>query len=236
MTIAVAINIFVSIMLVGVTVWLVSLYFALRIGRATESPDWFQQDKSGFGRNVGEAVCDASRDELLERIPKVLRRQSLGILNSLFKADELSASELSVTRYGPMMCNLPSALYFSKVHFRFEPVSPKQTRVCFVIDQTDVMKRLKQIAMAILFGIGLPTIIGVGSLVWFQVIPAQNLAVRWQVLQTGQICHVIWPPFLFIGIAAMASRATKQFIERVLMVASDSELSTEVVGPLPRLH
>ncbi len=230
MSIAVAINIFVAIMLLGFTVWLIALYFALRIGRCSENPEWGAQGEGGFGRNIGETICDASKEDLLERIPKILRRQSLGILNSLFKVDEISEKELWVSRYGPLMCNLPIALYFSKVHFSFEQISPKQTRVRYIIDQTEVMKRIRQVAMLILFFIGLPTMIGVGLLVWYLVIPAENAAVRGQVFQTFQIVHAIWVPFLFIGIAASANRVTKGFIERVLMVASDSELSVETFG------
>lgn len=227
MSIAVAINIFVAIILLGFTVWLIGLFFAVRIGRSAENPEWGAQGEGGFGRNIGETICDASKEELLERIPKILRRQSLGILNSLFKVDEISEKELLVIRYGPLMCNLPSALYFSKVHFSLEQIAPKQTRVRYVIDQSEVMKRLRQVAMLILFFIGLPTMIGVGLLVWYQVIPAENAAARGQVFQTFQIVHAIWPPFLFIGIAASANRASKGFIERVLMVASDSDLSAE---------
>lgn len=230
MSIAVAINVFIAIMLLGFTVWLIGLYFAMRIGRCSESPEKGAQHEDGFGRNTGETICDASKEQLLERIPKILRRQSLGILNSLFKVDEISEKELLVSRYGPLMCNLPSALYFSKVHFSFEQISPKQTRVRYVIDQSAVMKRMRQVAMLILFFIGLPTMIGVGLLVWYLVIPAENGAVRGQVFQTFQIVHAIWPPFLFVAIAASANRATKGFIERVLMVASDSELSAEPVG------
>ena len=90
MSTAVAINIFFAIMLLGFTVWLIALYFALRIGRCVGSPEWGTQHEGGFGRNIGETMCDASKEELLERIPKILRRQSLGILNSLFKVDEIS--------------------------------------------------------------------------------------------------------------------------------------------------
>ena len=71
---------------------------------------------------------------------------------------------------------------------------------------------------------------GVGLLIWYLVIPAENATVRGQVFQTLQVVHAIWVPFLFVGIAASANRATKGFIERVLMVASDSELSAETVG------
>jgi hypothetical protein len=227
MTELVAMNIFFTIMGIGAFVWSVALYFTLRIGKSPTNVDWGTQNEGVFGLISGETVCAATMDELLERIPKVLRRQSLGILNSVFQCEGISDKEFSVTRHGPLMCNLPTALYFSKVHFRLESQSPNQTRVKYVIDQSAVMIRLKRIAMLILFCIGMPIMIGVGLLIWFMVIPSQNLAIRGQVFQTLQICHALWPPFMFVGTAAMATRAPKQFIERVLMVASDPDLMGE---------
>ena len=238
MTESVAMIIFFIILVIGAFVWLLALYFTSRIGKSPANLDWGSQSEGGFGLSTGETVCDATKDELLEHIPKVLRRQSLGILNSVFQFEKESDNEISVTRHGPLMCNLPTALYFSKVQFRLDFLSANQTRVKYTIDQSAVMTRLKRIAMLILFCIGMPTMIGVGMLIWFVVIPSQNLAIRGQVFQTLQICHVIWPPFLLVGIAAMAKRATQQFIERVLMVASDPELMSDsaVIIALEQQH
>ena len=230
MTESVAMIIFFTIMAIGAFVWLIALYFTSRIGKSAANLEWVSQSEGVFGLNTGETVCDATTEELLERIPKVFRRQSLGILNSVFQCEVISDKEVSVTRHGPLMCNLPTALYFSKVQFRLEPLSQNQTRVKYIVDQSAVMKRLKRIAMLILFCIGLPIMIGVGLLIWFMAIPSQNLAVRGQVFQTLQICHAMWPPFMFVAIAAMATRAARQFIERVLIVASDAELMTESSG------
>lgn len=230
MTESVAMIIFFTIMVIGAFVWLIALYFTLRIGKSPANFASGSQNESIFGFNTGETVCDATKDELLERIPKVFRRQSLGILNSVFQCEVISDKEVSVTRHGPLMCNLPTALYFSKVQFRLEPLSQNQTRVKYIIDQSAVMKRLKRIAMLILFCIGMPIMIGIGLLIWFMAIPSQNLAIRGQVFQTLQICHAIWPPFMFIAISGMATRAARQFIERGLMVASDADLLSESSG------
>ena len=170
MTEFVATIIFVSIMLVGSIVWIIALCFALRIGKPSANREWGSNAESTlaestladstFGLNTGETVCDASKAELMEHIPKVLRRQSLGVLNSVFKLDAKSDQELLLTRHGPLMCNLPTALYFSKVRFRLESTSLKQTRVRYTIDQVDSMRVIKRIAMLILFCVGLPVLLG----------------------------------------------------------------------------
>jgi len=225
-----AVFVFAAIMTVAVVVWLIGLYYSLRVGIGTATNDWQSQDTPAFGQISGEAICSASKEELLQRLPKLWKRQTLGILNSTFSVVDKSDQEISVVRLGPVLCNLPPALYFSGVRFRIEPKSQNESRVLYTIDQTKVMSLLRRICLTIVLSIGLPVIVGVGLLIWFLVIPNANLGVRGQVFQAGQVIHVLWPPFMFIGIAAVARRSSKAFVERILIVASDAELANNPVG------
>ena len=59
-----------------------------------------------------------------------------------------------------------------------------------------------RIAMSILVLIVVPlAILLVSGLIWTLVIPAQNPAIRWQVIQVVQMVHFLWPPFLIYGLA-----------------------------------
>jgi len=225
-----AILVFAGIMSLAVVIWLIGLYYSLRVGTSTTTNDWQSQDAPAFGQISGEAICTASKEELLQRLPKLWKRQTLGILNSTFSVVDKSDQEISVVRLGPVLCNLPPALYFSGVRFRIEPKSQNESRVLYTIDQTKVMSLLRRVCLTIVLSIGLPVIVGVGLLIWFLVIPNANPGVRGQVFQAGQVIHVLWPPFMFIGIAAAARRSTKAFVERILIVASDAELANNPVG------
>lgn len=230
----VATIVFGSIMAVGAITWLIAVRYTRNIGSSPSNTDWPSNLNSQVGFNTGELLCDASKEELMERIPKLLRRQSLSILSSVFKLEEKNENELSFQRIGPLICNLPTSLYFSRVRFRLEPRASNVTLVKYAIDQTDLVKLMKRIAMRFLFLAAFPIMIGIGLLMCFVVIPSPNLAIRAQVLQTLHILHAIWPAFMFVGIAVMARKATKQFVERLLMVASDPELMCFADELIPR--
>lgn len=234
MTEFVATIIFGVIMSLGALTWLIAIRYTRRLGRSPSHLDWTADYDRQPGLNTGELLCDVSKDELMERIPKILRRQSLSILASVFKLEQRNDSELSFQRIGPLICNLPIALYFSRVRFRFEPQSANTTLVKYTIDQADVLNLMQRIASRILFFVAFPIMVAIGLLMCCVVIPSQDLAIRAQVIQTIHIFHVIWPAFMFIGIAAAAKKATKEFVERVLMVACDPELMFLADDLLPR--
>jgi hypothetical protein len=234
MTEFVATTIFGVILSLGALTWLIAVRYTRRLGKSPSQLDWTAEVNTQPGLNTGELLCDASKDDLMERLPKIFRRQSLSILASVFKLEERNDAELSFQRIGPLICNLPIALYFSRVRFRFEPQSANTTLVKYTIDQTDVLSLLNRIASRLLFFVAFPIMVGIGLLMCYVVIPSHDLAIRAQVIQTIHIFHVIWPAFMFIGIAVAAKRATKQFIERVLMVACDPELMFLADDLLPR--
>jgi hypothetical protein len=56
----------------------------------------------------------------------------------------------------------------------------------------------------------------VGALVWWFVLRSQNPAVQWQVLQSLQIAHALWPPFLFFGLYRAGRRQSKTYFSNLL--------------------
>jgi hypothetical protein len=64
--------------------------------------------------------------------------------------------------------------------------------------------------------VGLPLMVVVGAVVWYFVLPSPAPAVRWQVLQTLQIAHGLWPPFLFMGLYNMGRRQAKTYFSNLL--------------------
>jgi hypothetical protein len=62
----------------------------------------------------------------------------------------------------------------------------------------------------------LPVLLIVGGVIWFLVIPSAAPAVRWQVLQTFQIIHALWPPFMFLGMYNTGRRQSKTYFSNLL--------------------
>jgi len=69
-------------------------------------------------------------------------------------------------------------------------------QVAYELDLRPLRRRLGRIGLVVVLAAGLPTLLLVGGLIWFLVIPSTVPAVRWQVLQTLQVSHALWPPFL----------------------------------------
>jgi hypothetical protein len=91
----------------------------------------------------------------------------------------------------------------------------------------------------LILGIGLPTLLMVGALVWFFVIPSPVPGMRWQVLQTLQIAHALWPPFLVMWFYSAGRRQSKILIENtlssteILQCRCGSEMTRRFAEPSP---
>jgi hypothetical protein len=68
--------------------------------------------------------------------------------------------------------------------------------------------------------LGVPASILVPILIYVYVLPSANPAVRAQALQVIQICHVLWEPYLFFGIANQRSKTTGRYMEMLISAAA----------------
>ncbi len=56
----------------------------------------------------------------------------------------------------------------------------------------------------------------VGTLIWFLVVQSNAPTVRWQVFQTFQIAHALWPPFLVMWFYRIGRRQSRAFVENLV--------------------
>ena len=145
------------------------------------------------------------------------------MFSSLFEITERSAERVVVQKTGPLVCNQSAGMYFSEAVITFEDLRNNMVRVSYLLDYERLSGRLRTVALGIIFGIGLPVMVAVGSIMWLYVVPSHDPAVRWQVFQTLQIAHALWPPFLIIGLYSLGRRQSKTYFSKLL---STLELAT----------
>jgi hypothetical protein len=107
-------------------------------------------------------------------------------------------------------------LYFTEAEFNFEPAGKGSVRVSYCIGYARLIQLVKKIAFGIIFGVGLPVMVIVGTIIWLLVVQSDNPGVRWQVFQTLQIGHALWPPFLFLRFYHLGRRHSRNFVENLI--------------------
>ncbi|MEQ9409052.1 MAG: hypothetical protein RIK87_15050 [Fuerstiella sp.] len=215
---------FVVIMSVGVCVWLLSLHMALNLGRhrRRDAEPW--TPLSDLEINAG-SPCDLTGQKTVrghaEDVSKTLARTLLnlnvpGMFATLFEMVERTPERLEFRKTGPLVCNQPTGMYFSEAVFTLERTGANQVLVSYRLGFERLVKVLRRTALALILGLGFPVLMTVGILIPWLVLKHPNPAVRWQVFQTLQIVHVLWPPFLIIYLFRSGHRHARTFMANVL--------------------
>jgi hypothetical protein len=214
--------IFVSIMGVGVVVWLWSLAKALQLGSTKVQAERFSFDETpDTDVEAGEVTIHGDPVRASKALVRSLRQPPVGMFGALFRVIEQSPDRLVVEKAGALICNQPTGLYFSEAEFRFEPLRDNTTRVSYRLGYKRIVRLFRRIALGIILGIGLPVMLIVGTMIGFFVVRSVDPAVRWQVFQTLQITHALWPPFLFLGIYSRGRRESRAFVENLIASVDD---------------
>lgn len=198
-------------------VWLWSLRKAVRLGLASTDADRVAfEDDSRFDSETGEVTVRGEPGSLSKVLVRTLRQPGVGMFGALFKVTERTSKRVVLEKTGPIICNQPAGLYFSEAELNFEPTGRDTVRVWYRLGYARIARLLKKIALIIILAAGLPMLVLVGTLVWLFVVQSEDPIVRWQVFQTFQIVHALWPPFLFTGIYRYGRRQSKAFIENLI--------------------
>lgn len=210
---------FFVIMAIGVMAWLWSLQMALAIGRRKEPTDWRQieeRPEAPVDTESGARTVRGTPEVLSAALARTLIQHHSGTFGSMFEVVERTPQRIVLRRQGSFACNQPPNLYFSEAELNFERLGSETTRVSYVLGFDRLAHRVKMIALGIILGIGLPTLLIIGGVIWYFVLPSQVPAVRWQVLQTVQIGHALWPPFLVMGLYSTGRRQSKTYFSNLL--------------------
>lgn len=204
-------------MATGIAVWLWSLVKALRLGRPKGNPDRLRFDEATqFATESGELEIRGEPAGLSKALEQAFRNPNAGLPGVLFKVTERASDRLVISKMGPLLANQTAGLYFSEVEFGFTPAGSAKVCVSYRIGYTRIIQRLKKIALGIVLGVGLPTILIVGFVIWRFVLQSPDPATRWQVFQALQIVHALWPPFLIMLFYTLGRRQSKVFVENLI--------------------
>jgi hypothetical protein len=206
-------------MTVGFLVWLWSLQKTLALGQRKVTPDWRMlpdEQAAPADTESGSRTVRGEPEALSQALARSLTKFNVGGFAPLFEITERTSHRIALKKTGPLMCNQPSGMYFSEGEITFDDLHNGTTKVSYRLGFDRLVKRVKTVALAIILGVGLPVLIIVGAVVWIWVLPSPHPAVRWQVLQTLQIAHALWPPFLFLGLYSSGRKQSKTYFSNLL--------------------
>lgn len=93
-------------------------------------------------------------------------------------------------------------------------------RLRYAVSMARSLRMMRLATYLVCFAYGGLFVAGTPLLIWFVVLGSDDPAVRWQVFQTAQMVHGVWPPFLVGFIAGRLRRATSGFFDALLANAS----------------
>ena len=219
MSIETARIIFLGIIVVSGFVWLISLSLALRIGRsATQNHDvdWQHPNQPADDDQTGHVTVPGEPASVCDRLARTILDANLKSTGAAYKIVERTGNRLVIEQVGKYRVHGQPGICFTRGEFHFSSSHYNQVEVEYQLHYDRFTQQQRRIALGLILLLGLPTMVALSLLMWHYVIPNPNQAIRWQVLQTLQLIHVIWPPFLPIGIYNFGRRSAKIWVETLL--------------------
>ncbi len=199
MTVALARAVFFVIWGAGVVAWALGLRRSLSLlQQPLGSQDWGGggdfEDESDPGSFTGELEVEgrpsAVQQEVEGRLPEVL---------GPYFALRRSAMGLELRNGRPPTFSQVGWSNVSQARLAFRSAGLARTCVSYECDVKELRRKLGRIALTVVLAAGVPTLVVVGALIWLLVVPNESPAARWQVFQTAQVVHALWPPFMIVG-------------------------------------
>jgi hypothetical protein len=189
-----------AVTVLAAVVWLSGLRFLVASARMLPSPSAEQLDFDDAPpptRICGTTEVESEPTELASKAAIVLAKGSIGPLGQLRiveRTEDRVIFDGTVVQAG----NPALGQYVRRGELRFTSATPGRTRIDYAVEVCS--------GRGLLWGGAVFQILGLIALVagfWLirtYVVPNPNPAVRGQTLQMLQVCHFLWPPFLFAGL------------------------------------
>jgi hypothetical protein len=208
----------------GVVLWALALRRSLLYLSPIEIRDWPGAGGAAPGREAfepdvrrGVVEVEARAEALLEEVATRLGAD----LGGTFVLRE-ERDTLVLTNSLPPAFSQFGWANVSRALVRVTATARARSLATYELDARPLRRRLGRVALVVALAAGLPTVVGVGVLIWWFVLPSQAPAVRWQVLQTFQIAHALWPPFLVLSRLGANLHAAATSLEAVIRAAGEA--------------
>jgi hypothetical protein len=189
----------IALTAVGAVAWLAAVATLMRAGRErrSSSSEFYQpyeiEATAGAHTIVGSAEVPGAPDELSAKLASALARGGLGRLGPVkILAQDDREVLFESAGLGAAGASSPTSV-MRRGRVRFERVGAR-SRVEYAVECSSP-RVLLMLGWAFVF-LGLLTLVAVPTIEFLYVVPNPNSAVRSQAVQTVQMCHVLWPPFL----------------------------------------
>lgn len=91
-----------------------------------------------------------------------------------------------------------------------------RVRVRYAVSMKRFSKTMRTVTCLVCFVYGGAIVSVLPALLWFKVVQSDDEAVRWQVLQTLQMVHGVWPPFLVGFLSGRLRTVTARFFDTLV--------------------
>lgn len=198
----------------GGLVWLISVAIAARLLRRKYdpyNPEASDYDVSGTTRVNGKPAA------LAETITERLVSSSTGFMGTQCKilksTPEQIRFQLGVSASDSDGYRRPG-LSSCEIELRLRDIG-ETTEVAYLIDIGHLRRKMALIALGINV-LGLAAVTVLPAALYIYVAPHPDPAVRWQAVQVCQMVHLLWPPFLMLGLYQRTKRLAANAVETLI--------------------
>ena len=202
----------------GAGVWALAFYRMQRFGKRAG------EERPAYGESSlerGTDVADGARDVPLSADAAKSRLASFFAMNMQASASGISIADdrphrLTLTRKSTLQHGGTQTQWgFDSVDFEFAPKGASMAEVRYRVVTARLARVMRTVGYVFVF-LGGAALVAVAHVMLNYVVENPNPAVRYQVFQTLQAGHFLWPPFLMSYVYGRSRRGLCQFLENVI--------------------
>ena len=198
-------------------VWLTATRFAFSRLRTRDRYEEYEdrRDDEYDGEAIhGEVVVEGTREALSKKIAEQLAASSSVTGTFFLKITECTKDRVAFERTrGAPGRHAQCAFRFGVILLKSEG---NQVRLRYVIPIQRFLRIMKLVTYLVCFVYGGIFVFGTPILIWHLVVQSDDPKLRWQVLQTLQMVHGVWPPFLIGSVTGRLKGATAAYFDTLL--------------------
>ena len=189
-------------------IWLVATVFVFRKLRAPRREEYGRAEEVETGLLTGEVRVPGDQEVFSQKLAEqIASAPGLGV-----KITERTPARVAfeVVRAGSAK---PSVWGRGAIMLRQDG---EDIRARYAFDLGRLRAILRLVAFLTCFVYGGIFLVGVPAIIWFVVLPSEDSAVRWQVVQICQMVHGVWPPFLIGWLWSRSVRSISTSLETLI--------------------